>query len=210
MDRLFGPSGSGKTSALRTIAGFERPDSGRITYREQTLVDIGAGVFVPPHIRLVRTATQSARLFPHMTVAENIGYGVSLRSKPHDRRDLDIDINDRRDFIAEVLKLFRVAALAQRLPRELSGGEAQRVSLARAAASAVASAPDRALLLLDEPFGGMDVALRDEILLELKVWLSKWNTPVLSVTHDLGEAFLLDAEVIKIADGRGSRTRAGG
>jgi molybdate transport system ATP-binding protein len=121
-----------------------------------------------------------------MTVMGNILYGVGAKSD---------------GVVDEVMELFRLRELAGRMPRALSGGESQRVSVARAVVSAATFAGP-ALLLLDEPFGGLDLKLRDELLLELREWLARRKVPVLSVTHDVGEAFLLGAEVIKIAEGR--------
>ena len=109
------------------------------------------------------------------------------------------DPEKRRRLVDEVLELFCLSALAERMPHDLSGGERQKVLVARAAASAVTDG--RNLLLLDEPFNGLDLRVRDELLEELHQWLSRWKTPVLSVTHDVGEAFQLGAEVIKIAEG---------
>jgi molybdate transport system ATP-binding protein len=190
---LFGPSGSGKTTVLRTIAGFARPDAGRIVRGSDVLVDREAGVFVPAHERPVRSAGQTARLFPHMSVRTNVLFGSGWSSKP----DEELELADR------VLELFRLGGFAERMPRDLSGGERQRVSVARAVISAVTfRGPGTALLLLDEPFSGLDAAVRDELLTELREWLVRWKTPVLSVTHDVGEAFQLGAEVIRIADGR--------
>ena len=190
---LFGPSGSGKTTVLRTIAGFARPDAGRIVRGSDVLVDREAGVFVPAHERPVRSAGQTARLFPHMSVRTNVLFGSGWSSKP----DEEVELADR------VLELFRLGGFAERMPRDLSGGERQRVSVARAVISAVTyRGPGTALLLLDEPFSGLDAAVRDELLTELREWLVRWKTPVLSVTHDVGEAFQLGAEVIRIADGR--------
>jgi molybdate transport system ATP-binding protein len=190
---LFGPSGSGKTTVLRTIAGFTRPDAGRIVRGSDVLVDHEAGVFVPAHQRPVRSAGQTARLFPHMPVRANVLFGSGWSSKP----DEGIELAD------QVLELFRLSGFAERMPRDLSGGERQRVSVARAVVSAVTfRGPGTALLLLDEPFSGLDAAVRDELLTELRAWLVRWKTPVLSVTHDVGEAFQLGAEVIRIADGR--------
>lgn len=190
---LFGPSGSGKTTVLRAIAGFVRPDTGSIVRGTDVFVDRGAGTFVAAHERPVRSAGQIARLFPHRTVQQNILYGSDWTAKPTEQ----FELADR------VMELFRLRELAERMPRDLSGGERQRVSVARAVMSAITfRGAGAALLLLDEPFSGLDVALRDELLAELREWLSRWKTPVLSVTHDVGEAFQLDAEVIKIADGR--------
>lgn len=188
---LFGSSGSGKTTILRTIMGFVRPDVGKIVLGSgQVLVDRTARLFVPPHWRGVRSAGQSARLFPGKTVRQNVTFGTGWSSKPDEARNL----------VDEVLQLFRIDTLAEKMPEALSGGEQQRVSVARAVASAVTNSG--ALLLLDEPFTGLDFALRDELMLELQTWLREWKTPVLSVTHDVGEAFLLDAEVIRMAEGR--------
>jgi molybdate transport system ATP-binding protein len=190
---LFGASGSGKTTVLRAIAGFVRPDAGEIAYCGRTLVDRADGVFLPAHARPVRSAAQHARLFPHMSVLHNLLYGSGWSA----RREAE------RELAEEVLALFRMGGLAERRPRQLSGGEQKRVSAARAVlAAATFPGSDRALLLLDEPFAGLDVALRDELLLELRSWVAARQIPVLSVTHDVGEAFLLNAEVVRIADGR--------
>lgn len=190
---LFGPSGSGKTTVLRAIAGFVRPDEGRITREEKVLVDCAAGIFVPAYQRPVRSAAQTAYLFPHKSVHWNFMYGSGWASKPEDVMQI----------VNELAILFRLQGLTGRTPRDLSGGERQRVSVARAVVSAVTfDGPGKAILLLDEPFSGLGVALRDDLLLELREWLARWKIPTLSVTHDLGEAFQLGAEVIKIADGR--------
>lgn len=196
---LFGPSGSGKTTVLRTIAGFVRPDTGLIARGNDVLVnrradvDSRADVFVPAHERPVRSAGQIARLFPHKTVRWNTVYGNGWTAKPADAMDV----------AEQVMALFRIKELADRMPGDLSGGERQRASVARAVVSATTfGGPGAALLLLDEPFSGLDVALRDQLLSELREWLVRWKIPVLSVTHDVGEAFQLGAEVIKIADGR--------
>jgi molybdate transport system ATP-binding protein len=190
---LFGPSGSGKTTVLRTIAGFVRPDEGLIVRDESVLVDSVSGVFVPAHRRPVRSAAQTARLFPGMTVRLNIMYGSGWTSKPLDAIEI----------VEQVMGLFRLKGLEERWPRDLSGGETQRASVARAVVSAVTFAgPGTAMLLLDEPFSGLDVALRDDLLMELREWLEQWKIPVVSVTHDVGEAFQIGADVIRIADGK--------
>lgn len=190
---LFGPSGSGKTTVLRAIAGFVQPDTGRILRGTSVLVDREAGVFVPAHERPVRSAGQTARLFPHMTVRQNVLYGGGWPSKP----------DEVMRIAEEVVALFRLQELTGRMPRELSGGERERVSTARAVVSATTFAgPGSALLLMDEPFSGLDSAMRDDLLAELRDWVMRWKIPVLSVTHDVGEAFQLGAEVIKIAHGR--------
>jgi molybdate transport system ATP-binding protein len=200
---LFGPSGSGKTTVLRAIAGFVLPDAGRIERGNDplaasvsVLVDRNARVFVPPHRRPVRSASQTARLFPHMTVRSNLLYGSGWPPGPRDAMDI----------AEQVMSLFRINDLADRMPGALSGGERQRASVARAVVSATTfPGPGTALLLLDEPFSGLDATLRDELLRDLRDWLARSKTPVLSVTHDVGEAFQLGAEVIQIADGRVTR-----
>ncbi len=179
---LFGSSGSGKTTVLRTVAGFVRPDQGRIVLGGRTLVDTEQGVFVPAHRREVRSAGQAARLFRGMTVRGNLEYGASGRA------------------LDEAVGLFRLEGLVEKRPDALSGGERQRVSVARAVASAVSGGAG--WLLLDEPFGGLDFALRDAVAVELRDWLAARGVPVLSVTHDVGEAFLLGAKVVRIAEGR--------
>lgn len=186
---LFGPSGSGKTTVLRAIAGLMRPTAGRIVLHcgatATTLFDSRPGIFVPSYQRGVRLAAQVAALFPNMTVRQNVAYGVPSSSS---------------GVVDEALKRFRLTELAESMPWKLSGGERQRVAVARAAASAITIGDG--LLLLDEPFAGLHLPLRDELLEDLRNWLAVTRTPVLSVTHDVGEAFQLDAEVIKFSDGR--------
>ena len=183
---LFGPSGSGKTTLLRAIAGLMRPATGRIVLQSTTLFDSAARFFLPAHRRGVRLAAQVATLFPNMTVRQNISYGVPAASA---------------EIIEEALQRFRLTGFAESMPWKLSGGERQRVAVARAAASAI-TAGNNSLLLLDEPFAGLHLPLRDELLEDLRGWLAITKTPVLSVTHDVGEAFQLAAEVIKFSDGK--------
>lgn len=189
---LFGPSGSGKSTVLRTIAGLLRPDFGRIVLGGRMLTESDAGVFVRAHERPIRSAGQTAKLFPHLTVRDNVRYGCR-----------GSEGSEEKEIVQEVLNRFELGALAERMPRELSGGEQQRASVARALASATAwKRLGDVLLLLDEPFSGLDLRMRDRVMQELQMWLERWKIPVLSVTHDVGEAFQLGAEVIKIADGR--------
>jgi molybdate transport system ATP-binding protein len=189
---LFGPSGSGKTTVLRTIAGFVKPATGRIVaFDESVLLDCAPKIYVPSYRRPVRTATQGARLFPHMNVRRNVRLGTRWHSKPADTDQL----------VDEVLQLFDLGAMSERMPRELSGGEAQKAVVARAVAAA-ATNRERTVLLLDEPFNGLDLRVRDVLLARLRDWLAVWKIPVLSVTHDVAEAFQLGAEVIKIAEGK--------
>lgn len=200
---LFGPSGSGKTTILRAIAGLGESNTSRIAYIPKTISpdrtssdsstlfeDSVAGVFLPTHLRMVPLAAQGGRLFPHLSVTQNIEYGMNgARDRGEDR-----GCSDR---VAEMLARFRISHLAHKMPGALSGGEAQRVNLTRAVA-----ASRKRWLLLDEPFTGLDVSLRDELIAELQSWQSASRTPILSVTHDVAEAFQLGAEVIKLAEGR--------
>lgn len=190
---LFGPSGSGKTTVLRSIAGFVRPDAGRIESATAVFFDSSAKISLSPYERSVRSAGQTARLFPHMTVMSNIRYGSGWRSKPQEVRDIT----------EKVISSFRLTDLSHRMPRDLSGGERQRASVARALVSAITfDGVGSPLLLLDEPLSGLDVTTRDEVMSKLRQWTTHWKIPVLSVTHSLGEAFQLEAEVVKLADGR--------
>lgn len=190
---LFGPTGSGKTTVLRAIAGFVTPDAGLIARDHTVLLDSANNVFVPAYQRPIRSAGQTARLFPHKTVRWNAMFGAGWAAKP----------GEAEDVVEEMLRLFRLENLADRMPRDLSGGEKQRASVVRAVISAITfDGPGTALLLLDEPFSGLDNATRDDLLAELRECLGRWKMPVLSVTHDVGEAFQLGAEVVKIADGR--------
>ncbi len=198
---LFGPSGSGKTTILRAIAGLVHPSSAAIVLtivdfkgeeQSRRLVDTQERHFVACHERHMPLAAQRVSLFPHMTVRQQIGYGMCLLGSLDDGSGME----GRDEKTREILALFRIPHLADKLPRALSGGEAQRVSMARAAAAA------SRLLLLDEPFSGLDMALASEIMQDLQPWAAKRNLCVLSVTHDVAEAFQLGAEVIKLAEGR--------
>jgi molybdate transport system ATP-binding protein len=192
---LFGPSGSGKTTVLRAIAGFVQPDAGRIVScfygRDFVMTDTAQQIFVKPHERSVRVAGQGAALFPHLTVRENIAFGA--RSQ--------MERTAAAEIVQEAIARFQLPGMAEKFPSMLSGGERQRVAIARAATAAV-SLGEGSILLLDEPFTGQDVRLRDELIEELRGWLALMQRPVLSVTHDVGETFQLGTEVIKIADGR--------
>jgi molybdate transport system ATP-binding protein len=187
---LFGPSGSGKSTVLRAIAGLVRPEDARIVARvrgtEKVLTDTLRGVFVAAHLRPVRWSAQGSMLFPHLTVRENVKYGVA-------------GAGAEREIVDEVMERLRLNELGKKMAWEVSGGERNRVTLGRAIASTMAG---EYLVLLDEPFVGLDLRLRDELLGETRGWLEGKKTPVLSVTHDVGEAFQLGAEVIRISDGK--------
>jgi len=192
---LFGPSGSGKTTVLRAMAGLVRPNQGLITLRRSGRSDIAVNtatkIFAPAHRRCTRLAAQQTTLFPHMTVRENISFGARYSSEG----------TTPRTFVDTAIDQFGLGGLAQMMPRELSGGERQRVAIARAA-TAACSLMGGAILLLDEPFNGLDARLRDELSSALRAALALNRIPVVSVTHDVAEAFQLGAEVIKIADGK--------
>lgn len=202
---LFAPSGAGKTTILRAIAGLLRPQQARIVSRlkivqsndppivkEFVLTDTAAGIFMPPYRRVVRMVAQNAALFPHLSVLENVRYRFSDFARDSEER------KGNEDHLRALLALCRVEHLTGKTPAQLSGGERQRVALARSLAAAGCR-----LLLLDEPFTGLDAALRDELIADLRVWLARRrNTLVLSVTHNLSEAFQLDAEVLKLREGR--------
>ena len=144
---LLGPSGSGKTTTLRLIAGFERPDQGRIELAGRDVTSR------PPYLRDVNTVFQDYALFPHMTVAENVGYGLRVRG---------VGRRDRRLRVDEILNVVQLPGLGDRKPIQLSGGQRQRVALARA----LVNHPQ--VLLLDEPLGALDLKLRQEMQIELK------------------------------------------
>ena len=185
---LFGPSGSGKSTILRVIAGLERPSQGCVKLMEEIALDTGRRVWVPPHMRRIRLAAQQTTLFPWKTVEENLSFGLEDDAAR-------LGSGGVRDAVDLALKAFELSSLARRRPNELSGGQQRRVAVARAAIGARGR-----MLLLDEPFTGLDAVVRDRLIADLQAWLGP--TPVVSVTHDVGEAFLLEAEVIRIARGR--------
>ena len=187
---LFGPSGCGKSTILRAIAGLTTGLTVDLARRSPegnwTLLD-DSRHSLPPERRALAYAPQQALLFPHLTTRQNIAFGAAVRPATQIHSDLQ----------QEAIALFGLDALASRRPHELSGGERQRVSLARALA-----VPDAKLMLLDEPFAGVDRALRDDLLPRLQAWLAQRRIPVLSVTHDVDEVFVLGAEVIRLREGQ--------
>jgi len=182
---LFGPSGAGKSTILRIVGGLLQPRSGRITMQNHILLDTKQRVSIPAGKRKIGYVTQQPALFPHMTVRRNVAFGLHALAP--------IERNRR---VTEMLSLFRVEDLSERTPRELSGGEYQRVALARALA------PEPKLLMLDEPFSGLDADLKESIVSELTAWLAARRVPALYVSHDLGEAYQTGADVIVVDKGR--------
>ncbi|ELY49977.1 ABC transporter ATP-binding protein [Natronolimnohabitans innermongolicus] len=179
---LVGPSGCGKTTTLRTIAGFEAPSEGTVSFDGESVAD------VPPEDRDVGVVFQSYGLFPHMTVAENVGYGLQFREPPN-----GASADDR---VAELLDLVDLAGMDDRTPDQLSGGQQQRVALARA----LAPAPD--LLLLDEPMSALDARLRESLRRQLTRIQSRLGITTVYVTHDQEEALALSDRLAVMADGR--------
>jgi iron(III) transport system ATP-binding protein len=179
---LLGPSGCGKTTTLRLIAGFEPPDTGSIQILGRAVT--GAGLAVPPEQRRVGLVFQDYALFPHLNVADNVGFGVRADKKTRAAR------------VEEMLALVGLSAFADRMPGALSGGQQQRVALARA----LAPQPD--LLLLDEPFSHLDAALRAQVRSELRTILRQANVSAVFVTHDQEEALSLSDWVAVMFDGR--------
>ncbi|HJV08064.1 MAG TPA: ABC transporter ATP-binding protein [Acidimicrobiales bacterium] len=177
---VLGPSGCGKTTLLRAVAGFERVDAGTIRVSGQAVA--GPGLHLPPERRRVTIVPQEQALFPHLTVAANVGYGV--------RRGAERD-----KAVGAMLDLAGLAGLGDRMPHELSGGQQQRVALARALA------PDPTVVLLDEPFASLDAALRDEIRSEVAGVLRASGATSLLVTHDQEEALSMADSVAVMRSG---------
>ena len=199
---LFGPSGSGKSTLLRALCGLtgDLPNHLRIRLTRRPSPDDlweeldGPHHTTPPEGRQLGYAPQQAALFPHLSVFENVAFASRVRRKARQRSHTDEPAHALAD---EALALLELESYAQRRPHELSGGERQRVSLARALA-----VPNARLVLLDEPFAGVDRALRDHLLPRIQAWLAHRGTPAISVTHDVDEALLFRAEVIRLHDGR--------
>lgn len=203
---IVGPNGSGKTTLLRVVAGAHPADEGRIEVAGRVLFDASLGIDLPPEKRRAGYVPQGHGLFPHMTVAGNVAFGVGAgrdgrggtvgadgtgeRGEPYERegqgeqggpyeRDAKAGARAVRRRVAALLETVGCAHLAERLPSEISGGESQRVALARA----LAAAPD--ILLMDEPLSAMDALARRELRAYLAEYLADWRRPALVVTHDL-------------------------
>lgn len=182
---LFGPSGAGKTSMLRVLGGLIKPEHGRVILNGRTLLETANGVWVSPAERTIGFVTQQPALFPHMDVTANVAFGLSgLSNRASAER------------VEEMLQLFHAGHLSRRRPADLSGGEKQRVALARALA------PEPRMLLLDEPFTGLDADLKASILEQLTAWLAVRKIPALYVSHEVAEAFQTSADVMVIEGGQ--------
>lgn len=182
---LFGPSGSGKTLTLESIAGFIHPDQGRIMLDDEILFDGAAGVHLSPQARQCGYVFQNYALFPHMTLRENLAFAAERRPRL-----------ERHRRVNEMLEKFRLQDMAGRRPHEVSGGQKQRCSIARA----LISSPK--ILLLDEPAQGLDALLRAEFYEILRQVRAEFKTPMMVVTHDLEECFELGEEMIVLSGGR--------
>ena len=181
---LFGPSGSGKTTVLRALAGLDRPDAGLITFGGETWFDAARGVHLPPQARGVGLLFQEYALFPHLSVAANVGYGLHRLPRA-----------ERADRVAGLAERLGVGDLLARRPSELSGGQRQRVALARALA------PRPRLLLLDEPLSALDAPTREALRGELRHLLEQAGVPAIVVTHDRVEALALGDRLAVLVDG---------
>jgi putative spermidine/putrescine transport system ATP-binding protein len=178
---MLGPSGSGKTTTLRMIAGFELPDSGTVELAGREVSDL------PPYDREVNTVFQDYALFPHMSVAENVEYGLRVKRVAKEER------GRRRD---EALEMVRLTGYGERKPAELSGGQRQRVALARS----IVNRPR--VLLLDEPLGALDLKLREQMQFELKGIQSDVGITFVYVTHDQDEALTMSDRIAVFSDGK--------
>ena len=178
---LLGPSGCGKTTLLQIIAGFERPDAGQVVVHGRDITSL------PPEKRPMNLVFQRGALFPHMSVARNIGY--SLKTRGLRREEIDKRVSD-------ALSLVRLPDMGERMPSQLSGGQAQRVALARALVA------EPSVLLLDEPLAALDLKLRKEMQLELRRIQQTLGRTFLYVTHDQEEALVMSDRIVVMNEGR--------
>lgn len=181
---IFGPSGAGKSSLLDCVAGLQRPDEGRIAIGDRVFFDSDSGISLRPADRQIAYVFQSLALFPHMSVEDNVGYGL-----------LGFSATEAAGRVGEALRAFRVEGLRTRKPREISGGEQQRVALARSLVT------NPRLLLLDEPLSGLDMGLKTAILSDLREWNAAHEIPILYVTHSHDEVQALGERVIGMEGG---------
>jgi molybdate transport system ATP-binding protein len=181
---LFGPSGAGKTLTLRSVAGLLRPDRGSVVLGERVLFDSAANVDVATRARRIGYVFQQYALFPHLSAAANIGYGLHEASPA-----------DRSARVKELLEMVGLSSFAERHPHELSGGQQQRVALARA----LAPRPD--LILLDEPFAAIDSFVRDRLREQLRAIHARTRVPMILVTHDIADVRRLADTVVLYGHG---------
>jgi molybdate transport system ATP-binding protein len=182
---LFGPSGAGKSTLLDCIAGLARPDEGRITTNDDLLFDSSSAIDLPPQKRHIAYVFQTLALFPHLTVEENVAYGLE-----------DLSEEEKRSRVKDILKMFRVEKLNKQKPGEISGGERQRIALARSLVT------DPRVLLLDEPLTGLDAELKSAIVDDLRAWNATKAIPILYVTHSREEVDALGERVIALDNGQ--------
>lgn len=186
---VFGPSGAGKSMTLKAIAGLFTPEAGHIRLNGRTLFDSAAGINLAPQQRHVAYLFQDYALFPHLTVRQNVGFGLA-------RGWFNPRTRARHDKVEHWLAAFHLQELAHQYPDELSGGQRQRVALARALVS------DPAALLLDEPFAALDPALRVKMREELSQWQERLGVPMILITHDPEDVRLLGEHVLTLRDGQ--------
>lgn len=190
---LLGPSGCGKTTLLRLIAGFERPEVGKVAIASRTVT--GQGCWVPPEQRCLGMVFQDYALFPHLTVMENVAFGLQQLGRDGSKKRTGDAVN-RRQNAARLIALVGLKGLENRYPHELSGGQQQRVALARALA------PQPALILLDEPLSNLDVQVRLRLREEVREILKATGTSGIFVTHDQEEALSIADQVAVMRQGR--------
>jgi molybdate transport system ATP-binding protein len=182
---LFGPSGAGKTTLLDCIAGLNHPDDGQIAVADRVWFDAAQHIELPVAQRRVGYVFQSLALFPHLTVEQNVQYGLIYLPRA-----------ERTTRTSAILQAFRISHLAQRRPREISGGESQRTALARTLVT------DPAVLLLDEPLAALDASTKSQIIDDLRIWNQTHRIPILYVTHSREEVFALGEHLLVLDAGR--------
>ncbi len=187
MTSVLGPSGCGKTTTLNLIAGFIDPDRGTIRFGERMIADGARGIVVPPNKRHLGMVFQSYALWPHLSVADNVAYGLKMHKVPRAQRE---------DAVRRSLQRVRLEQQVDRFPHELSGGQQQRVAVARA----IAYSPQ--ILLFDEPLSNLDAQLREEMRLELKDIHREIGITAVYVTHDQAEAMSLSDRIVVMGEGR--------
>jgi ABC-type Fe3+/spermidine/putrescine transport system ATPase subunit len=186
MTAVLGPSGCGKTTTLNLIAGFVKPDAGSIRFDDQVIADPARNIDVPSYRRELGMVFQSYALWPHLSIGENVGYGLKMRG---------VGRAERESAVRRTLARVRLESMVDRYPHELSGGQQQRVALARA----IAYVPQ--ILLFDEPLSNLDARLREELRGELKALHGEIGVTAVYVTHDQSEAMSLSDTIVVMADG---------